>query len=249
MIIKNYKDYIDSINEGLIKTLDGERGVEYLVQVLSSLNFEVSGFLKNDKVSFTIDNYNSIQNNRIDNLFDTISSIMTNLYGWFPSNMIITKKTKLIRNIKFDESYLKSNKDDIKKIIIEFESKFDDIEVNKFDKLYHLSIQEYDIKIKKYGLSPKSKSKLSSHIDRVYLCKTIDDCKLLIPQMKLYYSEERDNNLYKLGNKKYRKNSKWIIYEINNTENIILYKDSKYINGYYTMQNIKPEYIKEVERE
>lgn len=248
-IIKNYKDYFDSINEGLIKTLDGEKGVNYLVQTLSVLNFNVSGFFKNDRISFTINNFNKIQNNRLDNLFDTISSIITNLYGWFPSNMIIENTSKLIINKKFDEKYLKLNNDNIESIIIEFDSKFDEIENNKFEKLYHLSIQEYDNKIKKYGLSPRSKSKLSSHTDRVYLCKSIDDCEILIPQMKLYYSEEKDNNIYKLGNKKYRKNTKWIIYEIDNTTNTTLYKDPRYINGYYTLENIKPENIKEIKRE
>ena len=42
MIIKNFKDYLDSINEGLIKTLDGEKAINYLVQTLSLLNFDVS---------------------------------------------------------------------------------------------------------------------------------------------------------------------------------------------------------------
>jgi hypothetical protein len=248
-IIKNYKDYFDSINEGLIKTLDGEKGVNYLVQTLSVLNFNVSGRFENDIISFSINNFNKIQNNRLDDLFDTISSILTNLYGWFPSNMIIVNENKMLTNKKFSEGYLKLNKDIIESVTIQFDSKFDEIDNNNLDKLYHLSIQEYDKKIRKYGLSPRSKSKLSSHSDRVYICKSIDDCKLLIPQMKLYYSEEKDNNIYKLGNKKYRKNSKWIIYEIDNEKNIVLYKDPRYINGYYTLENINPENIKEIEKE
>ena len=92
---------------------------------------------------------------------------------------------------------------------------------------------------------PKSKSKLSSHTDRIYLCKSIEDCEILIPQMKLYYSEERDTNLYKLNNKKYRKDTKWIIYEISNTSNLKLYNDPRY----YTLENINPQDIKEVKRE
>ena len=250
MIIKNYKDYIDSINEGLIKTLDGEKAIQYLLQTLSLLNFNVSGSFNNDKVSFNIFNYNQIQNNRIDDLFDCISSIMTNLYGWFPSIMIIEKTDGMINNKPFDEKYLKINKDDIKKISIDFDCKFDKIDDNKCKKLYHLSIQEYDKKIRRSGLSPRSKSKLASHIDRVYLYKSIIDCKTLIPQMKLHYSEERDTNLYKLGNKKYKKNTKWIIYEIDNhDDDILLYKDPRYINGYYTLSNINPNDIKEKERE
>ena len=247
-MIKNYKDYIDSINGGLIKTLDGEKAIQYLLQTLSLLNFNVSGSFNNDKVHFTISNYNQIQNNRIDDFFDCLSSIMTNLYGWFPSIMVFEKTDGVINTKSFDEMYLKTHKDYISKISIEYDSKFDKIDNDKCDKLYHLSIQEYDEKIRRDGLSPRSKSKLTSHIDRIYLCKRITDCKTLIPQMKLHYSEEKDTNLYKLGNKKYKKNTKWIIYEIDNN-GIDLYKDPRYINGYYTLDNIKPNDIKEIERE
>ena len=245
MIIKNFKDYLDSINEGLIKTLDGEKAINYLVQTLSLLNFDVSGNFNNDKITFTINNFDKIQYNRLDDLFDTISSIMINLYGWFPSTMLINDKL----HKKYDEDYIKLNVGDINKITIEFDSKFDEVQNDKFEKMYHITIQEYDHKIKKYGLFPKSKSKLSSHTDRIYLCKSIEDCEMLIPQMKLYYSEERDTNLYKLNNKKYRKDIRWIIYEISNTSNLKLYKDPRYINGYYNLENINPQDIKEVKRE
>ncbi len=246
MIIKNFKDYLDSINEGLIKTLDGEKAINYLVQTLSLLNFDVSGnFNNDDKITFTINNFDKIQYNRLDDLFDTISSIMINLYGWFPSTMLINNKL----HKKYDEDYIKLNISDINNITIEFDSKFDEVQNDKFEKMYHITIQEYDHKIKKYGLFPKSKSKLSPHTDRIYLCKSIEDCEMLIPQMKLYYSEERDTNLYKLNNKKYRKNTKWIIYEISNTSNLKLYKDPRYINGYYTLDNINPQDIREIKRE
>ena len=113
--------------------------------------------------------------------------------------------------------------------------------------LYHLSVQEYKDKILKNGIFPKSKSKLSSHVDRVYLYKTIDDCKILIPQMKLHYSEEMNVNHYELGNKKWRKNTKWIIYKI--IGDYKLYKDPRYDGGYYTMDNIDPNNISIIEIE
>jgi hypothetical protein len=101
---------------------------------------------------------------------------------------------------------------------------------------------EYNDKILKYGLYPKSKSKLSSHIDRVYLCNSLKDCEYLIPQMKLHYSDEKDINYYELDNKKWRKNTKWVIYKIND-ESLKLYKDPRYMHGYYTMDNINPNNI------
>jgi hypothetical protein len=50
-----------------------------------------------------------------------------------------------------------------------------------------------------------------------------------------------------LGNKKYRKNTKWIIYKIK--RKVDLYKDTRYDNGYYTMDNIDPSNISVVEYE
>jgi hypothetical protein len=152
---------------------------------------------------------------------------------------------------RYDESELKLKQDIISEVKIDFNSKFDEIETNSPSKLYHLSIQEYENRILKNGLFPKSKSKISSHTERVYLCKSTQDCGSLIPQMKLHYSEEKDINLYTLGNKKWRKNTKWIIYEIDNSgkNKIVLYKDPGYINGYYTLDNINPEFIEVNSRE
>ena len=243
MIIKNFKDYMDSLNEGLITTYDGEKAIEHLVNTLRILNFDVSGSFANGKIRFNINDFNHIADSKLDDFFDTISSIMVNTFGWFPSSMDITKINS-IKNLKpYNESELKLHKGDISDVIIEFDSKFDEVITEHFGKLYHLSIKEYQKKILKYGLSPRSKSKLSSHIDRVYLCSSLLDCKSLIPQMKLHYSEEKDVNLYRLGNKKWRKNIEWIIFEIDNTSNIKLYKDTRYVNGYYTMDNISPDII------
>ena len=80
------------------------------------------------------------------------------------------------------------------------------------------------------------------HIDRVYLCKNIEDCKELIPQMKIHYSEERSVNHYELNNKKWIKDTRWTIFEIDD-DNLKLYKDPRYDNGYYTMDNIHPSNI------
>lgn len=246
MFIKNYSDYIQHINEGLIKTHNGEKSIRYLIDTLRKLKFDANGSFNDNIIELTFNNFNHIDSSKLDDLFDTISSIITNKFGWFPSSMDITLVNGFNRLKRYDESEIKLKKSTISKIIISFDSKFDSKENFEGD-LYHLSIQEYNNKILKSGLYPKSKSKLSSHIDRIYLCKNIEDCRNLIPQMKLHYSEEKDINHYELGNKKWRKNTKWIIYKI--TGQINLYKDPRYDNGYYTMDNIDTSNISIVEEE
>lgn len=81
------------------------------------------------------------------------------------------------------------------------------------------------------GIIPKSKNKLTLHLDRIYLCKYPKDCYNLIPQMKYDYNKRKNNKLNKI-------NIKWIIYEVN-TDNIDkLYKDPNYDNGYYIIDNM-----------
>ena len=70
----------------------------------------------------------------------------------------------------------------------------------------------------------------------------IEDCKILIPRMDLFYQEEKYDIIRNPNNPKgkYNKNTKWIIYEIDTKIGEItkLYKDPNYINGYYFLDNI-----------
>src|SRR5690606_37377914 len=118
---------------------------------------------------------------------------LTSLYGM-----------RKIRSYDFDE--IINNQNVISKVEITFESKFDD-KVDIPEKLYHLSIMEYCDKIEKQGLVVKSKSKLSAHLDRIYLCKNIEDCEALIPRMLLYYSNEKDDNIYRKGKELFNKDT------------------------------------------
>lgn len=241
MFIKNFLDYFESIKSGLIKTHRGDLSVSYIVDTLKRLKFNINGDFNNDIIKIEFNEFYHIDSSKLDDLFDTISAVLTNKFGWFPSSMNIILTNGMSRLKKYDESEIKLKKSIIQKLIIEFDSRFDSFE--KFSgELYHLSIEEYKNKVLKNGLYPKSKSKKTSHIDRIYVCKDIDSCKILIPQMKLHYSEEKDVNYYELGNKKYRKNIKSIIYKLK-VNNVNLYKDPRYLDGYYILDNIDPNNI------
>ena len=247
MVIKTYSDYLEHLKQGLIKTHDGDKSIKYLVDTLRKLKFNVTGDYDNNIISLTIKDFNHIASNKLDDFFNTISSILTNKFGWYPSSMDIHLLSGLDRLKKYDEAEIKLKRSIIGSLTIKYDSKFGNkVFYNGY--LYHLSIREYEKKILKKGLFPKSKSKLSSHLDRVYLCKNLNDCKNLIHQMKIHYSEERDVNFYDLGNKKWRKDTRWIIFKINNSS-INLYKDNNYGEGHYTMDNIDPKDITIIDKE
>ena len=149
----------------------------------------------------------------------------------------------MINNFQYNKDYLIKNKEFTDKISIIFESKFD-IESNLPYKLYHLSIKEFENSISKTGISPKSKSKISYHDSRIYVCKSILGCRSLISNMKTFYDYQ------KWSNPKSKIDDRWVIYEIDtNGLDIKLYTDPNYIGGYYTLNNIPASNIKKVDEE
>lgn len=247
MIIKNLKDYIDKINEGLIKTYSCDIVLKNIINRLELFKLNVHGECADNKLILTIEYFNTIPLNQIENIFDQIHVTIVNQGGWFPSFMKLKKLTNIDKSDKFDLYKIIEIHDELKSVTITFESKFDDIDYEIPNKLYHLTIKEYSKKIKKNGLVPRSKSKLTSHLDRVYLCKTYQDCIDLIPQMMFYYTGEKDRNIYRLGKKLFTKDITPIIYEIDNSDGFIdkFYKDVNYNEKrFYTLENIPPNKIK-----
>lgn len=246
-IIKHFKDYINLINEGLIKTYPGDIVLDDILKSLKHMQINTSGYFENNKIRLTIYDFKSIFLNKIEHLFDHIDTFIVNRGGWFPSSMEIVKTSGIKKLFKYDFYEIIRIHDEIDQITITYESKFEKEESDIPEKLYHLSIFEYSKKIKKNGLSPRSKSKLSSHLDRIYLCKSYQDCVDLIPKMMFYYTGEKDENIFKLGKKFFKKDITPIIYEIDNSDKRIdkLYKDINYNEkGYYTLDNIPPNKIK-----
>lgn len=250
MTIRYFKDYIDSINEGLVKTYPGKTVLKNILNSLKQMSINATGKFKDNKIQLSIKNFNLIPLSQINHLFEHIDTIIINRGGWFPSNMNIKKLTNIQKHYKYNFTDIIRIHDEIDTISIEYESKFDTQENPIPNKLYHLTIKEYSKKIKRIGLIPKSKSKLSSHLDRIYLCITKQDCIDLIPKMMFYYTGEKDEMIYKFGKKLFNKDLTPVIYEIDNSSNLIdkLYVDPNYTQGYYTLCNIPPDKIKIVSK-
>ena len=244
-IIYDFNEYL--LNETL-KTYDIDQTIR-MVQDKLDLQFINAIVSKDINNSIKIVINDVSYNNTFSLCLDVINTMMINTFGWFPSKMLMINTVGQPNNKKYDDDFLKDNYRIIKKVDIMYEAKYD-LESNIPNKLYHLSIQEFENKIFKNGLIPKSGNKLSKHLDRIYVCNNIKDCKTLINDMKLNFFN------IKYYNKKNKLNIKWIIYEINTKLpnkpkdfKLRLFKDPNYINGYYLVDNIPPQNIKIIEKE
>jgi len=234
-------NYLDFISEGLIKTHPYNIVLNKVDFLPNNLIYNIKHTKYDNLIHFEILYFNKLSD--ISNTFDTIESYFINMMGWFPSTMIINNLSGMSNSMQYNRDYLIKNMNFLDKVNIIFESKFD-IETNIPNKLYHLSIQEFEKSILKSGISPKSKSKISYHDSRIYLCKHILGCKALIPKMIMIYSQQ------KWSNPKSKINDKWVIYEIDTTGlDMKLYSDTNYIGGYYTLNNIPSKSIKIIEQE
>ena len=230
--INKWSEFI--LNETL-KTNDIDFTIKNIENELSLIGFNFSIIKNNNTIELTLNDFYSINN--ILDIFNYINSLFIDRNGWFPCkyNLINLSGNKNI--LSYNQEYLIENKKLLKTVIITYEAKYD-IETNLPDKLYHLSIQQYTNNTIKNGLIPKTKNKISKHLDRIYVCSNIDDCYKLIPRMKINYIDSKINN------------TKWIIYEINcDNLDINLYKDPNYTNGFYVVDNISPKNIKIIDKE
>lgn len=250
----NFDEFVQYIKEGLIKTYESDKTIEGISDLIKSYNiqFEIN---KKTNNTFSIKFLNVHITRNIENIIEIVLSNLFNLYGWFPSKMEMENIYAMKNVKKFDKNEIYRYIKNLLSINITFESKFDIKEIEIPKKLYHLSIQEYEKNILKYGILPKHKSKLTTHDydGRIYLCDSINKCKSLINSMKLFYKEEMYDILMDIKNsqKYYNKNIKWILFEIDSEQAKIdkLYQDPNFLGVYYYLNNIPKESIEILEKE
>lgn len=103
---------------------------------------------------------------------------------------------------------------------------------NNVEYLYHATPSLYVERIMKYGLVPKAKNKLFQYPDRIYLSTVCDD--------NLFKSLKVVNSINKNTGTTYSV----LRISVNSLpDNIVFYKDSDYVNGVFTYDNISPDAI------
>lgn len=229
--ITTYSEFM--LNETL-KTHDINLTYDNVNRELSLLRFNFSINTKSNKIEITLFGFRFLRETKT--YLDLLNNLLIDRHGWYPSEMEITNISSMKNILPYDEDILLDMKNNLyyQDIKITYEAKYDKL-VNVSNKLYHLSIQEYEKSVLKKGLIPKSKSKLSKHLDRIYLCSDPKDCYNLIPKMKFIYG------MNKFNRKENKINDRWIIYEIDmNGLDIKLYEDPNYRNSTaaWTIENI-----------
>lgn len=228
-LISSYSEFM--LNETL-KTTNIDTTINMVDREISLMHFENTVIKNDNKIELTLFNFNYIRG--IKSSLEYFDSLFIDRCGWFPSNMKLITISGNYNNLSYNEEYLIKNQSTLSKITIVYEPKFD-LLLDIPNKMYHLSIHSYEDKIIKNGLIPKSKSKLSKHLDRIYLCFDVQDCYKLITRMKVEYDYINNEHL----------NTKWIIFEIDMVGlDIKLYSDPNYKNkGSYVVDNIPPTKI------
>jgi len=217
--------YLEFISESRYKT----HGLKTVKRTLPK-------FLKSIKCDFKIeynepsDDFAIYFTNLTNGSLDVIIS-RCELLGYYPSVLTVDDKEKN-NNIKsIDEfvDFVKQYKlNDINKVYVQFESWLDG-KVETPESLYHVCRTIDSEKIERYGVSPRSKHKISFHPDRIYL---VDDYLAAIAIIKQF--------------KKIEDIAYSIVKITPNRNELLLRNDPNFDAGFYTTQNILPIWINNI---
>jgi hypothetical protein len=185
--------------EGLTKTIESSIAVKILTNKLRdvpgfdiednedniTLNFEPQ-YVPNNLGNYTSGNFHD---KNIDKIFE-----LTNNLGYFPAGFSSVSNTNVISNYNryTASSFKKLLETQPTTIELIFEKKYDDEE--KFSEgefIYHITDKKYVDKIKSIGLVPKTKSKISTHPERIYFSIDKEDALDLWVRLKLYITKEQ----------------------------------------------------------
>lgn len=186
--------------EGLIFTHPISKSIDIISRRFPELTVDI----EKDGDIYIEGNFNELQN---------YLPLFTNL-GYFIS-------TYTINGQDWEKNYKKSTKP----IALYLEPKYD-LKIDSIPNiLYHASPLKFKNKILKYGLSPRTGSKLSKHPERIYLTDSVEKAY----NFGLYLRKD-NSDYYKDG---------FCIYSIDGSKIHNLYSDINFRDGgYYTMANI-----------
>ena len=227
--MKNYKEFLEELKEGLITTHDINIYNKVIINYLDSLNIKNNLKIIN-KLNFFLEIFNNINESNI----EMINNYIYNL-GYFPSTYIVILNNGMTNRFKYLKDIVFKN---ISSIEINYEAKYSDgLYKNDIicpNKLYHLTYSDNWDSIIKKGIYPKSKKRLSVHPDRIYLFDNISDYKSLLNNLKLSDSINSIKKNYDL-------------LEVDSSDDkFILHTDPNYRMGYFTYDNISPKLITKI---
>jgi len=227
-MIDNYKEYVELIKEGLIRThniINCESSLERELYLIGfKFKIKIYSKLKFDLTLLNTNNFDFVD-------FEYIIDYIEDQLGYFSS--YITVENNIGKNgFKFDKKYL-SNK--YKSIKIIFEAKYDDgfykNDIKVPNVAYHLSPVNNEDKINRIGLLVKTHNRKGEYPERIYLFRNINDCDKLLKSLK-YDDKLKDIN------------RNYNLYEVEMSDKNIIHTDPNYSNGFYTYDSFNPKFLK-----
>lgn len=216
------------INEFITKTIDRGKTIKEFNKRFQNIRI----FLKDkNKVEIEITNSNKSELDKIEKFMDS--------FGWYPSWSTLQKGIHV--GHKYNRREIE-NANILVYVDVTFEPKYDfklEIEQNF---IYHVTPDILWVHIQSYGLTPKTKAKITNHPERIYFVLENDEnIKTLIINLFNKLSE-KSKSLIK----------KYYILKIDISklkDKINFYEDPNYIEkGVWAYQNVPPKYI-EIEDE
>jgi hypothetical protein len=229
--------FTGEIHEGLTKTVDIDKAVQIITNNFNKLpGIDIANSNEIIKVGFEpsyLDH--EMSSSYVYNIHDiNVSKLLqlANNLGYFPSSFEYEKYNKVTKE-KYSNSKLRQIMYEIEPefLAFTFEKKYDQV-IDAPELVYHITDSKYTDKIKSIGLTLKTKSKLSSHPERIYVSLKKEDAIFLFNKMKVFIPIE--NSILLTINTK----------QLNNT----FYEDPNFKNkGVYTYNNIPPQAIIDIQ--
>ena len=232
--LSEYKNYLNLIKDGLIRTYSIEKYHSNLEIMLNSLNLKYDLNIIN-KFIYDLEIFNT--NNYSNDVLEYILNLNKNLLGYYPSYVWVTNINGE-NGFKYDYKYINNKYHNIK---IRFEAKYEDgLYKNDLvipDYAYHLSSMNKKDKITKEGLYPKATKRKTDHPERIYFFYDIENKDDLLKSLKINDIMNNKNN----------KNNKYILYKIKMPKDIIIHSDANYSGGFFIYDFILPKNIEIIE--
>jgi len=241
----NYESYLNIVNVKLYESVLFSSDID---KVISIVNKKYNIDLIKEKNN-TIKIYLIKHNKHFEDIFNNLSDIKTSLYnlGWNISHINYDNRVGFSKNGNEKDIIELYNSKTCSELII-FVSALNDIELENIPKkLYHVSLDYLENKIKKQGLKPMSKNKINKHNDRVYFFINYDinvfedfvkKCvKNFDDKLLKFYSEKIEFNVYEIDSESL-------------SDNLRLFFDPFYKNNIavYTSNGIPPTCIKIIDK-
>ena len=221
------KDHL--IYEGLIHSVSVDKFADMVDKwSISSTKMDIK--VSGQKIVIHLEE--NLTSTELDNFLRLINSL-----GWFVS--VYSVFGGLGKWKKFDRSDFETDCENRRILAMQLEAKYDrEVDPQNFDILYHTTPSVNDEKIKRIGLVPKDRGKISVHPDRIYFAQTKSDLGIINERFHQLNKDVKEYTYYSVDIRAAAKNN----------ATIRLFVDPNFEDGLFTLSNIEAKHLSVIGR-